>query len=420
MDMDHSQVARKITRTLFAAQSLGSAGFIAAATINSIAGAKLSGAPALAGVPSSIYQIGSALAAFGWGYAMDRLGRRGGLVTGLILGVLGAVIAGSAMMARSFLLFLGGMVLMGAANSALQLGRFAAAEVHKPAERGRAISNVVIGGTAGAIFGPLMVGPMGTWSQQLGWDELSGPYVASAILFGLAVVVIFVWLRPDPRDVGRQVAQLYPDSTGRDRHTRSIPQILRSPGAIVAMAAMIFGQFTMVALMVITSLDMQGHHHPLTDISFVISSHTFGMYAFSIFSGQLADRWGRAPVIVIGSITLILASLTAPLSPDVLPVSVALFLLGLGWNFCYVGGSTLLADQLSPAERARTQGFNDLLIGLTSAAGSLGSGVVFAAMGYAAMGVVGAIAALIPLGLTLWWLMGRRAALGVDSRSQET
>jgi MFS family permease len=263
---------------------------------------------------------------------------------------------------------------------------------------------------------------MGTWSQQLGWDELSGPYVASAILFTLAVVAIFVWLRPDPRDVGRQVAQLYPDATGGDRSTRSIPQILRSPGAIVAMASMIFGQFTMVALMVITSLDMQGHHHPLTAISFVISSHTFGMYAFSIFSGQLADRWGRAPVIVVGSVTLILASLTAPLSPDVLPVSFALFLLGLGWNFCYVGGSTLLADQLSPAERARTQGFNDLLIGLTSAAGSLGSGVVFAAMGYAAMGVVGAIAALIPLGLTLWWLMGRRAALGsaVDSRSQET
>lgn len=422
MYTDHSGIARKITLTLFAAQSLGSAGFIAAATINSIAGAELSGAPALAGVPSSVYQMGSALAAFGWGYAMDRLGRRGGLVTGLILGVLGAVIAGSAMMARSFLLFLGGMVLMGAANSALQLGRFAAAEVHKPTERGRAISNVVIGGTAGAIFGPLMVGPMSAWARGFGWDELSGPYTASAILFALAAIAIFIRLRPDPRDVGRQVALLYPDSTGGDGHARSIPQILRSPGAIVAMAAMIFGQFTMVALMVITSLEMQGHHHPLTDISFVISSHTFGMYAFSIFSGQLIDRWGRAPVIVIGSVTLILASLTAPLSPEVLPISVALFLLGLGWNFCYVGGSTLLADQLSPAERARTQGFNDLLIGLTSAAGSLGSGIVFAGMGYAAMGVVGAVAALIPLGLTSWWVIGRRTALAgtVDSRSRET
>ena len=133
------------------------------------------------------------------------------------------------------------------------------------------------------------------------------------------------------------------------------------------------------------------------------------MFAFSIFSGQLVDRWGRAPVIILGAITLILSSLAAPLSPDVLPVAVALFLLGLGWNFCYVGGSTLLADQLSPAERARTQGFNDLLIGLTSALGSLGSGVVFAASGYAAMGVVGAVAALIPLGLAISWSVRQRS-----------
>ncbi len=163
----------------------------------------------------------------------------------------------------------------------------------------------------------------------------------------------------------------------------------------------------MVMLMVITSLHMKDHQHPLTAISFVISSHTFGMYAFSIFSGQLADRFGRAPVIVIGAVTLVLACLAAPLSPDILPISVALFLLGLGWNFCYVGGSTLLADQLSPSERARTQGFNDLLIGLTSAAGSLASGVIFAALGYAAVGIIGALIAAIPLALTIGWSVNR-------------
>ena len=409
MSQDYAPLARKITRALFIAQSFGSAGFITAATINTIAGEKLSGHAAWAGVPSSVYQIGAALAAFGWGYAMDRIGRRGGLVTGLILGVFGASVAGSALLVSSFWLFLAGMVLMGAANSALQLGRFAAAEVHAPAERGRAISNVVVGGTVGAILGPLMVGPMGVWAEGFGWDELTGPYVASALLFAFAALAIFLWLRPDPRDIGRAVAQLYPHDNGRDGPARSIGELLRVPAVIVAMAAMIFGQFTMVALMVITSLDMRDHQHPLSAISLVISSHTFGMFAFSIFSGQLVDRWGRAPVIILGAITLILSSLAAPLSPDVLPVAVALFLLGLGWNFCYVGGSTLLADQLSPAERARTQGFNDLLIGLTSALGSLGSGVVFAASGYAAMGVVGAVAALIPLGLAISWSVRQRS-----------
>ena len=406
--MDYHRVARKITLTLFAAQSFGSAGFIAAATINSLVGAKLSGEPASAGVPSSVYQVGGALAAFGWGYGMDRLGRRGGLTLGLILGVIGAGIAGSAVLLTSFILFLVGLALMGAANSALQLGRFAAAEVHPPAERGSAISNVVIGGTMGAVFGPLMVGPMGTWSQQFGWDELAGPYIASLILFICAAIAIAIFLRPDPRDVGREIARLHPDTILKSGTTRPLGLIIRQPAVIVAMTAMILGQMVMVMLMVITSLHMKNHDHMLTDISFVISSHTFGMYAFSIFSGRLADRWGRPPVIIVGAITLIAACLAAPLSPDVLPISVALFLLGLGWNFCYVGGSALLADQLSPSERAHTQGVNDFLLGLSSASGSLLSGIIFASMGYAAVGIISALAATVPLALILVWQSARQ------------
>jgi MFS family permease len=166
---------------------------------------------------------------------------------------------------------------------------------------------------------------------------------------------------------------------------------------------MVFGQMVMVMLMTITPLHMRGHDHALSSISFVISAHVVGMFAFSVISGRLADRWGRTPVILAGAGILILACLSATLSPQVLPMSVALFLLGLGWNFCYVAGSTLLSDRLTQAERARTQGVNDLLIGLVSAAGGLGSGIVFAAIGYAAMAFVGVAAALIPLTLAAWW-----------------
>jgi MFS family permease len=113
-------------------------------------------------------------------------------------------------------------------------------------------------------------------------------------------------------------------------------------------------------------------------------------------------------VIVFGSTMLILACVAATLSPDVLPLGVALFLLGLGWNFCFVGGSTLLADQLSPAERARTQGLNDLMVGLASAAGSLSSGIIFARLGFNVMALISAVVAAVPLAAAFFW--SRRGA----------
>ncbi|MGZ9235075.1 MAG: MFS transporter [Anaerolineales bacterium] len=403
---DLSKLARKITWVLFINQSLASAGFIAAATLNSIIGAKLGGSASFAGVPSAVYLVGAAFAASAWGYIMDRIGRRNGMVAGLIIGVLGNALVLFAIAISSFFLFLIGMVLMGITNAAVVLGRFAAAEVNPPEKRGAAISNVVLGGTFGAIVGPLLVGPMGNFIKTFGMDEVAGAYLATLVLFASSAIVVFTGLRPDPRDLGKQVAAEHPDPavntpTGE---ARPIFEILRQPAALVAVTAMALGQVVMVAIMVITSLHMNNHQHNLRDISAVIASHTFGMYAFSVLSGRLADRWGRGPVILIGASTLLLACITAPLSPNVFPLAVALFLLGLGWNFCFVGGSALLSDQLSPLERSRTQGTNDLLVGLASATGSLGSGIVFAASNYTMIALIAGIVALIPFSLVLVWM----------------
>jgi MFS family permease len=409
---DLSKLARKITWVLFANQSLSSAGFIAAATINSIIGAKLGGSASFAGVPSAVYLLGAAFAASAWGYIMDLIGRRNSIVSGLIIGVIGNILVLFALGISSFLLFLTGMVLMGIANAAVTLGRFAAAEVNPPAKRGAAISNVVLGGTFGAVLGPLLIGPMGNFVRTLGMDELAGAYLATLFLFAISSIVVFVGLRPDPRDLGKQVAAEYPDPTltSLTGEARPIFEILRQPAALVAVIAMALGQVVMVAIMVITSLHMRDHQHNLRDISAVISSHTFGMFAFSVLSGRLADKWGRGPVILTGASTLLLACITAPLSPDVLPLAVALFLLGLGWNFCFVGGSTLLADQLSPLERSRTQGTNDLLVGLASAIGSLGSGIVFAASNYTVIAIVAGMVALIPFLMSLIWIRKKPVA----------
>jgi len=355
---DYSSIARKTTRTLFFSGSIVTAGMIAIATVNSIAGADLSGVPAWAGIPSTVVILAAALGAFGWGLLIERIGRRGSLAIGLALGAFGSILAGGAIMGGSFLVFLGGLAFVGFARSAMQLGRFAAAEVHPAETRGRAIATVVFGGTIGSILGPLLVGPK--------------------------------------------------------RQARSISETLRQPAVVVAITSMVIGQMVMIMLMVITSLYMKDHGRTLTDISLVISSHTFGMFAFSIVSGRLVDRIGREPVILMGSIFLILASVAAGFSSNILPLAGALFLLGLGWNFCYIGGSTLLSDQLSTAEQSRMQGFNDLLVGLASALGSLGSGFVFAAVGYRVMGFVGMFFAFIPLFITTWFTQRRRQTRTVE------
>ncbi|MGB8984270.1 MAG: MFS transporter [Anaerolineales bacterium] len=415
--MNYSKLARKITWVLFINQSLASAGFIAAATINSILGTKLGGSASFAGVPSAVYLVGGAFAASAWGYLMERIGRRNGMVIGLVIGVIGNVLVLYSIAGSSFLLFLTGMVLMGITNAAVVLGRFAAAEVNPPEKRGAAISTVVLGGTFGAIFGPLLIAPMADFAGRLGMEELAGAYLATLVLFVIASIVVFAGLRPDPRDLGRQVdlQDAGPAGPAAAGQARPIFEILRLPAALTAVSAMALGQVVMVAIMVITSVHMSNHDHDLSDISAVIASHTFGMYAFSVLSGRLADKWGRGPVILVGTSTLLLACIAAPLSPDVLPLAVALFLLGLGWNFCFVGGSALLADQLSPLERSRTQGTNDLLVGLASATGGLGSGFIFAASNYTVIAIVSGVLALIPLMMALVWLRRKPDSVTVET-----
>jgi MFS family permease len=405
---DYDRIAKKITLVLFLSQSFSSAGFIAAFTVNALVGVDLSGQRAMAGVPGGLYVAGQACGSMVWGFSMERIGRRLVLVFGQLVGVFGSVIAAAAVVDRSFIFFLFGLFLVGMARSAVDLGRFVAAEVHLPEKRGRAIANVVLGSTVGAIFGPLLVGPMGHMAAQFGYPDLSGTYMAGAGVLAVAALLIFGGLRPEPRDIGRELARIHPGSIPQQA-PRSLSEIVRHPGVIVAILTMAFAQMVMVVPMSITSVHMKDHQHALTAVSLVISAHTLGMFAFSVISGRMTDRWGRGRVIALGSIMLILSCLMAAPSINLLPLAVALFLLGLGWNFAYVAGSTLLADQLSPGERAKTQGFNDLILNLSSGVSQIGSGIVYAAGGYGIMALTAAAMALVPLASAIWWqVRGRR------------
>jgi MFS family permease len=408
-----NHIARKITLVLFAAQSLASAGFIAAATINPILGAKLASHRYLATLPSAAYLLSSAFAAPMWGILMDRIGRRNAITSGLLIGIAGNILVLMAIQAASFPLIIAGLMMMGVTNAAVQLSRYAAAEVNPPAQRGRAISAVVLGGVIGTFLARFLAVPVGNFAVSLGMDELAGAYITTLGLFAIASLLVFIGLRPEPRDVGREVAKLYPEEIPHGE-ARSISTILRQPAAVTAVAAMVLGQVVMVGIMVITSLHMEDHMHSRADIYSVISGHTFGMYAPSLISGWLLDKWGRGRMILFGSSTLLLACIAAPLSPNVLPLGIALFLLGVGWNFCFVGGSTLLSDQLSPVERSRTQGTSDMLVGLASAFISLSSGFIFAATGYTMMAVIGGLLSLVPLFMSVTFLRRKPATVEIQ------
>lgn len=411
--MTPSAPVRRLVWLLFFSTSLGSAGYIAGNTIAALVGDSLSHAKGLAGLPGAIYMLGGALASYPASRFMERTGRRLGLSLGFMIGIVGSLLAGAAVITASFPLFLFGLALMGASRAAGDLGRYAAAEMHLTAERGRAISRVVLGGTVGAVLGPAIVGPMGELAKSLGAPELAGPWFASAALFALGALLLFLLLSPDPRDIGRTLAAQESDLQVENAPVRGWGELLRLPAVQTALAAMVLGQAVMVMLMSMTALHMRGHQHGLGDISIVISLHTLGMFGPSIFSGQLVDRWGRAPVIGAGAALTILACLLAPLSTDTWVIGAALLLLGLGWNFCYVAGAALLTDALTPAERSQGQGSTDLLINLISASGSLSSGLLFASAGYALIAWVGLGLTLLPLLLaaSLTARQKRRASL---------
>lgn len=414
--MNAPRGAGRITAGLFAAHALGSAGVIATATVAAIVGAELSGRTALAGLPAAAFQVGSALAAIAVGLATARLGRRAGLTLAAAAGTAGMALALGSAVAGRFVPLLVGLLLAGTANAAVRFGRFTAAEVHSAAGRGRAVSIVVMGGTVGSVLGPALVAPAGAVSAAWGWGELAGTYLATFALFVLTTVVFVAFLWPEPRELAAIVdADELREHAADPRPTavRPLAELARDPGVVTAMGSLILAQGVMVMVMGITSLHMRDVGHALGAISVVFAAHTLGMYALSLVSGHLTDRFGRLPVLSAGGFLLVFSCLLAPLSNAIVPLVVALFGLGFGWNLCYVAGSALLTDRLRAGEKARTQGVNDLAMGAVSAASSLGGGVVLALYGFGAMTWAGASAAVLLLALV--WRHRRDATVPATS-----
>ncbi|HET9416519.1 MAG TPA: MFS transporter [Candidatus Limnocylindria bacterium] len=392
--------------TLFAMSALGSTGYIAAITVGTLVAAEIHGDATLGGVPTAAATVGTATAATLLSGLMLRVGRRAGLLGGLVVGVVGAILAVGAVVADSIVLLLVASALTGFANGVGNLGRYVAADLVPPERRASAIGMVVWGSTIGAVSGPNLVAPAGTLADALGLPTLAGAYVLTVGFIGLAAVLAFVMLRPEPYALADPSAlELHPD----DGTAPSLLTIVVRPRVLVALVTLVAGQVVMVLIMTMTPIHLTDHGHGLSTVGFVLSAHTFGMFALSPISGRLTDRFGSPSVIGAGLATLGVAALLAALAPPDggLLLTLALFLLGYGWNLGFVAGSAMLTRGLALAERTRVQGLSDGLVWSSGAVASLSSGVVVAGASYTALGFLGLGLLLVPATL----LLARRAPM---------
>lgn len=388
----HADVQRRTLQVLVVTQVLGGVGLAAGVAVGALLAQELLDGDALTGMPSAVATGGGALAALPLSKVMARAGRRPGLALGYGLGAAGAAVVVVAAAVGSFALLIAGMFLFGAGNTSSLLARYAAADLALPQRRGRAVSTVLFATTFGAVAGPNVLEPAGAVARAVDLPELAGPFLLSVVAYAAAAAAVAVLLRPDPlltARAGQPVAD-GPATTG------SVwPLLLRGP-ALIGVGTMVAAQFVMVAMMTMTPVHMITHGHGLGVIGFVISAHIAGMYLFSPVGGWATDRFGRTATIRTGAVMLTAAGLLGGVaSPDSVTVlTAALFLLGLGWSFALVGGSTLLTDTVPLELRAQAQGRADLLVGLAGATGGIGSGLVFALSGFAAIGLMTAAVAL--------------------------
>jgi MFS family permease len=390
------RLRRRMRWVLFMVAALGSTGYFAAVTVGTLVAAELSGGPALGGLPTTTTTIGTAVASSLIALVMLRAGRRSGLLIGLAVGVVGGAVAFGSVLAASIPLLLLGSAFTGFANAAGNLGRYIAADMATPDRRASALGLVVWGTTVGAVVGPVLTAPAGRLALAVGAPELAGPYLFTVVFIGLAWIASAVLLRPEPYALADPSAL----PTEADSHLAgpALRSIVARPSVAVALVTLVAAQVVMVLIMTMTPIHLTDHGHGLETVGLVISAHTFGMFGLSPITGRLTDRFGAPLVIAAGLIGLAFAALLAALAPadGGFGLILALFLLGYGWNLCFVAASSMLSTGLSLAERTRVQGVADTLTWGTAAFASLSSGLVVAAASYTILGFIGLGLTLIP------------------------
>ena len=390
---DDLRTRMRLLGVLFFSAAMNRTGFIAVFTVTALAAEDILGSARWSGLAAAMGTLGLAAGTTPLAALMARRGRRPGMVIGLAVAVVGAGIAAYGVRASSFLVLLAGMWIFGFGNSGDRLGRYAAADIAPASMRSSAIAAIVWAGTIGSVVGPILL-PIGTrMVEPYGFGEYGGGYLMGGVLAAVAMVVVFVALRPDPL--------LLAGVTDPDGDVESAPlwSTMRLPIVRYVIVVLVVGQVVMVLIMSMTPVHIRRAGESITFVGLVIGVHTFGMFFFSPISGFLADRFGKVRVIVAGQAMLIVAALmAAPAGGDdrtlLLP---ALFLLGLGWNFGFVAGSSMVSDAAEGSTRVRLEGIVDTSTFVSAAAASVLSGILLDVFEYSGLSLFAGAMVVFPL-----------------------
>jgi MFS family permease len=361
--------------------------------INGLAGLSLAPYAALATLPVTCWVLGGALATMPASLHMKRVGRQRGLTVGTCFGIVGALICATAIALGSFWLLCFGTLVWGTYNAYGQYYRFVAADIATPDLRANAISLVLAGGLVGGILGPTT----SRYTVDLLGPKFMGAYLA-LIGFALATMLLLRFVRIPT-----------PSAAERERAGRALVEIAAQPKFIVAVLSAAVSYGVMNFLMTSTPIAMQVCGHPFGEAAFVISSHVVAMFAPSFFTGRLIRRFGVLPIMLTGAALNVVCIGVALAGIAVANFWWAMVLLGVGWNFLYIGGTTLLTDTYRPEERAKAQGANDQAIFLMMVISSFTSGMTVTTAGWERVNLMALpLIALVVAALTWFALKPKR------------
>jgi MFS family permease len=377
---------RRSTLILLAvATAIGALGLAAGGSAGALLAEDMTGSAAWAGVPLGMLVLGSAAGALRISRQTSRRGRGPGLALGYAVGVAGAAMVVTAAEIDDFPLLLAGSAALGAANAAVFLARYAAADLGGESGRGQALGIVFFATALGAVASPNLLGPSGDVAEALGLASLSGLYLVAFVAFGGAALLLAA--------LPRRALPVSSERVARSELRTGLR------GARLALLVLGATNFVMVAVMAIAPVHLAEHGHSLDFVGVVVGIHVLCMFGPSPLTGWLVDRAGSATVAMLGATLLVAAGVSGALLDlsDGTAMTAMLALLGLGWNAGVVGGSTMLAASVPAALRPQTEGIGEVAMGLAAGAGAPIAGVIVAFGDIVALSIAGAVGGALVL-----------------------